>query len=76
MLLKMDDGWVLLDYKTGRPEGDLGAWLRSQKDHYRTQLDAYAEMVARGINASKEKIQWAILFTAIPRLMWQEEKDR
>ena len=74
MLLKMEDKWLLLDYKTGRPEKDLSAWLQSQKDHYRPQLDAYAEMVARGLNVPKEKIHWAILFTALPRLVWQEEK--
>lgn len=74
MLLKMEDRWVLLDYKTGRPEKDLAAWLQSQKEHYRHQLDAYAEMVARGLNVPEEKIQWAIFFTALPRLVWQEEK--
>jgi ATP-dependent exoDNAse (exonuclease V) beta subunit len=74
MLLKMEDRWVLLDYKTGRPEQDLSAWLQGQKEHYRPQLDAYAEMVARGLNVPEEKIQWAILFTALPRLVWQEGK--
>jgi len=74
MLLKMEDNWLLLDYKTSRPEKDLSAWLQSQKEHYRPQLDAYAEMVARGLNVPEEKIQWAILFTALPRLVWQEEK--
>jgi len=74
MLLKMEDKWLLLDYKTGRPEKDLSAWLQSQKEHYRPQLDAYAEMVARGLNVSQEKIEWAILFTALPRLVWQEEE--
>jgi ATP-dependent exoDNAse (exonuclease V) beta subunit len=76
MLLKVEDRWVLLDYKTGRAEKDLSAWLQSQKEHYRPQLDAYAEMVARGLNVSQEKIEWAILFTALPRLVWQEEKIR
>jgi len=70
MLLKMEDKWLLLDYKTGRPEKDLSAWLQSQKEHYRPQLDAYAEMVARGLNVPEEKIEWAILFTALPRLVW------
>jgi ATP-dependent exoDNAse (exonuclease V) beta subunit len=63
-----------LDYKTGRPEQDLSAWLQGQKEHYRPQLDAYAEMVARGLNVPEKKIQWAILFTALPRLVWQEGK--
>jgi ATP-dependent exoDNAse (exonuclease V) beta subunit len=70
MLLKMEDIWLLLDYKTGRPEKDIAAWLKSQKEHYRPQLDAYAEMVARGLNVPKEKIEWAILFTALPRLVF------
>jgi len=74
MLLKMEDRWVVLDYKTGRPEKDLWTWLQSQMDHYRPQLDAYAEMVARGLNVPQEKIQRAILFTALPRLVWEEEK--
>jgi ATP-dependent exoDNAse (exonuclease V) beta subunit len=75
MLLRMEDKWLLLDYKTGRPEKDLSAWLQGQKEHYRPQLDAYAEMVARGLNVPEEKVQWAILFTALPRLVWQEDSD-
>jgi hypothetical protein len=59
------------DLKTGRPEKDLSAWLQSQKEHDRPQLDAYAETVARELNVSKERIDWAILFTALPRLVWQ-----
>jgi ATP-dependent exoDNAse (exonuclease V) beta subunit len=66
----------VIDLKTGPPEKDLSAWLQSQKEHYRPQLDAYAEMVARGLNVPEEKIQWAILFTALPRLVWQGEKIR
>jgi len=74
MLLKMEDRWILIDYKTGRPEKDIDAWLKSQKEHYRPQLDAYAEMVAKGLNISEEKVEWAILFTALPRLVWQKKK--
>jgi hypothetical protein len=66
----------VIDLKPGRPEKDLSAWLQRQKEHCRPQLDAYAEMVARGINAPEEKIEWAILFTALPRLVWQREKNR
>jgi ATP-dependent exoDNAse (exonuclease V) beta subunit len=76
VLLKTDDRWVLLDYKTGPPEGDVSAWLESQKDHYRPQVTAYAQMVARSLNLPEEKIQWAILFTALPRLVWQGEEIR
>jgi ATP-dependent helicase/nuclease subunit A len=74
MLMKMEDRWLLLDYKTGRPEKDIEAWLKSQKQHYRPQLDAYAEMVARGLTVPKEKIEWAILFTALPGIVWQGKK--
>ena len=74
MLMKMEDRWLLLDYKTGRPEKDIEAWLKSQKQHYRPQLDAYAEMVARGLTVPKGKIEWAILFTALPRIVWQGKK--
>jgi ATP-dependent exoDNAse (exonuclease V) beta subunit len=73
VLLKTEDRWVLLDYKTGQPEKDVNAWLQSQKEHYRPQLNAYAQMVARALNLPEEKIQWAILFTALPRLVWQEK---
>jgi len=31
-------------------------------------------MVARGFTVPKEKIEWAILFTALPRIVWQREK--
>ena len=65
---------ILTDLKTGRPEKDIEAWLNSQKQHYRPQLDAYAEMVARGLTVPKEKIEWAILFIALPRIVWQGEK--
>ena len=52
----------------------MEALLKSQKQHYCPQLDAYAEMVGRGFTGPKEKIEWAILFTALPRIVWQEEK--
>jgi len=74
MLLKMEDRWVLLDYKTGRPEKDVEAWLQIQKEHYRPQLNAYAQMVARTMNLPEEKVEWAILFTSLPRLVWQGKR--
>jgi ATP-dependent exoDNAse (exonuclease V) beta subunit len=76
VLLKTDDRWVLLDYKTGPPEGDVSAWLESQKDRYRSQVTAYTQMVARALDLPQEKIQWTILFTALPRLVWQGEEIR
>ncbi len=74
LLLKMEDGWVLVDYKTSRPEKDAGVWLHSQMELHRPQLNAYAQMVARTLKLPEEKIEWAILFTALPRLVWREEK--
>jgi hypothetical protein len=31
-------------------------------------------MVSRGLTGLKEKIEWAILFTALPCIVWQGEK--
>jgi ATP-dependent exoDNAse (exonuclease V) beta subunit len=74
LLLKTEDRWVVLDYKTGRPEKDVEAWLQIQKEHYRPQLNAYAQMVARTMNLPEEKVEWAILFTSLPCLVWQGKK--
>jgi len=65
---------IVTDLETGRPEEDLFAWLQSQKEHYRPQLNDYAEMVARELNVPKERIDWVILLTALPRLVFREEK--
>jgi ATP-dependent exoDNAse (exonuclease V) beta subunit len=65
---------VVLDYKTGRPEKDVEAWLQIQKEHYRPQLNAYTQMVARTMNLPEEKVEWAILFTSLPCLVWQGKK--
>jgi hypothetical protein len=46
-------------------------FLKEQMLHYRSQLSAYAQMVARVMNVPEERVGWAILFTAIPRLVWQ-----
>ncbi len=74
LLLKTEGRWVVVDYKTGRPENDapekdLDRWLDSQVEHYRPQLHAYTQMVARTLHLPEEKIEWAILFTALPRLV-------
>lgn len=74
LLLKTEARWVVLDYKTGRPEKDVEAWLQIQKEHYRPQLNAYTQMVARTMNLPEEKVEWAILFTSLPCLVWQGEK--
>ena len=68
LVVQTDTQWTIIDYKTGRPEGDVDAWVRGQMLHYRSQLSAYAQMVARVKNVPEEKVTWAILFTAIPRL--------
>ena len=75
LLLKTEKRWVILDYKTGRPERDaseieLDRWLESQVERYRPQLHAYTQMVAKTLRLPQEKIEWAMLFTALPRLVW------
>jgi ATP-dependent exoDNAse (exonuclease V) beta subunit len=73
LLVKAEDRWVIVDYKTGKPDEDVDSWLTSQKQHFRPQLSAYTQMVARGMNVPEDKVGWAILFTAIPRLVRQRE---
>jgi hypothetical protein len=51
-----------------------GAWLHSQKEHYRPQLNAYAQMVARTMKLPEENVEWTILFTSLPRLVWQGKR--
>jgi ATP-dependent helicase/nuclease subunit A len=79
LLLKSGGRWVVLDYKTGRPEKGLAeegmeGWISTQAKMYRAQLTAYAEMVARALNLNREEIEWAILFTALPRLVREKER--
>ena len=71
LLVKTGDRWLIVDYKTGRPDGDVASWVHAQVQHYHPQLTAYAQMVARVMNVPEEKVTWTILFTAIPRLVWQ-----
>jgi len=73
LLLKVNDRWVVLDYKAGRPEGDVETWVRNQKRRYGPQLGAYVEMMAQMLSIPAENIRSAMLFTALPRLVWQEE---
>ena len=75
LLLKTQAGWVVVDYKTGQPEGDVEAWLNRQMQHYRSQLTAYIQMVAKVLDTPEEKIRWAMLFTSLPRLAWQERSQ-
>jgi ATP-dependent exoDNAse (exonuclease V) beta subunit len=71
LLLKKEDKLVIVDYKTAKRDPDVDTWLNSQEQHYRPQLSAYTQMVARLMNVPEEKVTWAILFTALPRLVWQ-----
>ena len=73
LLVQTDNQWTIIDYKTGRPEGDMEAWVKEQMLHYRSQLSAYAQMVARVMNVPEEKVTWTILFTALPLLVRQRE---
>ena len=78
--------WVVIDYKTGSPKGDHETWLRSLSERYRPQLAAYVQMAAKGLKVAEEDVRGAILFTALPRLVWlagvsadlpeQEKEDR
>jgi hypothetical protein len=72
LLLKVKDRWVVLDYKTGQSEGDVETWVRNQKRRYGPQLGAYVQMMARMLSIPREGVQAAMLFTALPRLVWQE----
>jgi len=70
LLLRRERDRVILDYKTGQPGSDVGAWVSAQLSHYRSQLKAYVQMVAKALDVPEEKIEWGILFTALPRLVY------
>jgi ATP-dependent exoDNAse (exonuclease V) beta subunit len=74
LLLGMEDRWLLVDYKTGRPDKDVESWIQEQLDRHRPQLNAYSQMVGRTLKIPEEQIGWAVLFTALPRLVRQEER--
>lgn len=74
LLLRMEDMWLLVDYKTGRPDKDAESWIQEQLDRHRPQLNAYSQMVGRTLKIPEEQIGWAVLFTALPRLVRQEER--
>ncbi len=74
LVVQTDSRWIIIDYKTGKPEENTEAWIKGQVNHYRSQLSSYAQMVARVMNVPEEKVGWAILFTALPRLVIQEDK--
>jgi len=75
LLLKRERDWVILDYKGGKPGDDVDSWVSVQLNHYRSQLRAYAQMVARTLNVPEERIEWGILFTALPRLVYSRKPD-
>ena len=72
LLVKTGDRWLIVDYKTGRPDADVESWVHAQVQHYHPQLTAYARMAARVMNVPEERVGWVILFTALPRLVWQK----
>ncbi|MBM3300005.1 MAG: PD-(D/E)XK nuclease family protein [Deltaproteobacteria bacterium] len=71
LVIQKDSQWIIVDYKTGKPEGDTETWIKGQVNHYRSQLSAYAQMVARVMKVPEERVGWVILFTAIPKLVRQ-----
>jgi hypothetical protein len=56
MLLKMDDRWVLLDYKTGRPEKIYLLGSRGRKNTIAPNSMPMPKMVARGLSVPKENL--------------------
>jgi ATP-dependent exoDNAse (exonuclease V) beta subunit len=54
LLLKTQEGWVVVDYKAGQPEGRRNVDHR-QMQHYRPQLTAYVQMVAKVLDAPEER---------------------
>jgi ATP-dependent helicase/nuclease subunit A len=57
--------WWLVDFKTSRPPAGL-AWedfLRSEKEKYAPQLEAYREMTAKARGLSPDALRMALYFT-------------
>jgi ATP-dependent helicase/nuclease subunit A len=74
LLIRRNNDWVILDYKAARPGVDVDAWIDLHLSHYRPQLRAYAQMVARTLNIPEGKIEQAVLFTALPRLVFNDQR--
>lgn len=70
LALRVSGGWVIVDYKTGRADEDVEAWVGVEKERYAPQLRAYAEMAARVLGEDPALIRCALLFTSLPRLVW------
>lgn len=72
LVVETENSWFIIDYKTSKPEGDLDSWMSVQKRYYYAQLTAYKQMLMKLMNLPEEKVNCAILFTAIPKLLWQD----
>jgi ATP-dependent exoDNAse (exonuclease V) beta subunit len=61
--------WFLVDYKTGQPpEGTfLKDFMDQQAVHYREQLLAYKEMLARAKSLDLDRIRLFLYFTALKK---------
>jgi len=71
LLIRQEQGWVVVDYKTtSPPEGEVEGWIKTQTMRYRFQLRSYVQMLARVLGTPEEAVKGAILFTAIPRLVY------
>jgi len=70
LLVQRDGQFAIVDYKTGKPEGDFKTWIETHRKHYAPQLRAYAEMVARSRGVEPSAVTAYLLFTG-PRVLVQ-----
>jgi len=71
-LLVFDGGcWWICDFKTARPKGDetLEVFINRGKETYRSQLKAYASMVAHLKSVEESHVRSGIYFTAFQKWM-------
>ena len=69
LLIERPEGFVVVDYKTGRPDGAGEEWLAAQREHYGPQLRAYAQMASRALGAEAAKVRVLLYFTSFQRLV-------
>ncbi len=69
LLVESGGRFAVVDYKTGRPDGDVEAWIEARRTHYAPQLRAYAEMVARSRGVDAGSVKSYLLFTGPRRLV-------
>lgn len=70
LLIRQEKGCVIVDYKTSPPDGDVEDWIQRQTLRYRLQLRSYVQMLAKVCDIREEAVKGAILFTAIPRIVY------